>query len=68
MINKKILLSILLIVALVVVSGCTQEPPKPTGTSNDIKSEGEVQKTVQNITNDVKDLGNTLNDLDNVFN
>ena len=67
MINKKVLLGILLILSLVVVSGCTQEPPKgqPTG---EIKSEGEVQKTVQNITTDLKDLSNTLNELENVFN
>ena len=68
MMNKRIiLLGILFIVALV-VSGCAQQPPQTTGTpTGEIKSEGDAQKTVQNITNDVQDLGNTLNELDNVF-
>jgi len=63
--KKLILIGLLLIVALVVVSGCTQ--PGDQKPSNDIKSEKDVEKRVDNITTDIQDAGSALNELINTF-
>ena len=61
--KRMIFLGILLLLAVVLVSGCSQPPSAGDG----IKSQGDVKTAVQNITADVRDLGNTLNELENIL-
>ena len=67
MINKKLLLGILLVLSLVVVSGCVQPPPSTPSDEGEIKSQEDVKEAAKNMTSDVEDIGNILSDLEQTF-
>ena len=60
--RKLLAIGALVLLAVVVISGCAQPP-----SVGDIKSAGDAQKAVKNITSDIQDVGNTLNELENIF-
>ena len=62
--KKFIIIGVLILLALVVISGCSQKP----AADKNIKSEADVKKTLENATSDIQGLSEKLNDLDKVFN
>jgi len=67
--NKKFAgVILLLLVATVLVSGCAQEPAKPTGTASpaltEVKSDKDVAAVVGDVSSDVSNLGKELADID----
>ena len=60
-INKSKILIILLLVTVVLLSGCAAQP------ETKIKSQEEVQEVVSNVTENIGDIQETLEEIDQTF-
>ena len=59
--KSKILIALLLI-SVVALSGCAAQPPEP-----ELKSQEEVQQVVTNVTENIGDVQDTLQEIDDAF-
>jgi len=59
--TKNILMALLLI-SVVLLSGCAAQQPEP-----DIKSQEELQQVVTNVTENIGDIQDTLQEIDDAF-
>ncbi len=67
--NKKIILATLFVLGILLVSGCTQKTVDTSqpATGTDITSPEEANSAVSNATESIDDLGQALDDLDNLL-
>ena len=62
----KYALIVIVLLSIALVSGCIAQQPAAADVPK-IKSQEEVQKVTENVTQDIGNVKNTLNDLDKSF-
>ena len=61
-------LIVIVLLSVALIAGCTSTSPPAAGADvPKIKSQEEVQKVTENVTKDIGNVKNTLNDLDKSF-